>query len=55
VLQLVHNHFADPKYLAFIVLTQTCDLVVRKKACKAKHISLAVIRPLSALVPSFLE
>jgi hypothetical protein len=31
-------------------------LVVRKKAgCKAKHISLAVIRPLSALMPGLLE
>ena len=55
VLNLVHKHFTDPKYLAFIVLTQTCDLVVRKKVCKAKHISLAVIRPLAALMPSVLE
>ena len=55
VLQLVHGHFTNPKYLAFIVLTQTCDLVLRRKGCKAKHISLAVIRPLSALIPSILE
>ena len=56
VLKDVHKHFCDPKYLAFIVLTQTCDLVVRKRmACKAKHISLAVIRPLSALMPGLLE
>ena len=56
VLNDVHEHFCDPKYLAFIVLTQTCDLVVRKKfACKAKHICLAVIRPLSALMPGLLE
>lgn len=55
VLRIVHNHFTDPKYLAFIVLTQTCDLVVRKKVCKAKHICLAVVRPLSALMPTILE
>jgi hypothetical protein len=52
VLRLVHDHFADPKYLAFLVITQTCDLVPRKKArCKAKHINLAVIRSLEDLVP----
>lgn len=55
VLNRVHKHFTDPKYLAFIVLTQTCDLVVRKKVCKAKHIGLAVIRPLAALMPTVLE
>jgi hypothetical protein len=56
VLNDVHKHFCDPKYLSFIVLTQTCDLVLRNRsACKAKHISLAVIRPLSALMPGLLE
>ena len=55
VLEIVHKHFCDPKYLAFIVLTQTCDLVVRKSVCKAKHISLAVVRPLSALLPELLQ
>jgi hypothetical protein len=55
VLGNVHKHFCDSKYLAFIVLTQTCDLVVRDKACKAKHIALAVVRPLSSLVPTVLS
>jgi hypothetical protein len=55
VLGNVHEHFCDPKYLAFIVLTQTCDLVLRSKTCKAKHIALAVVRPLSALVPNILS
>jgi hypothetical protein len=54
ILREVHKHFTDPKYLAFIVLTQTCDLVVRGKSCKAKHLSLAVVRPLSALMPEVL-
>jgi len=55
VLNLVHKHFTDPKYLAFIVLTQTCDLVMRRNVCKAKHINLAVIRPLAAFMPTVLE
>ena len=29
VLKQVHPHFADPKYVHFIVLTQSCDLYFR--------------------------
>lgn len=45
----VHPHFDDPvKYPFFLVLTQTCDLVKRdNKSCKARYISLAVVRPLT--------
>lgn len=50
----VHSHFCDPKYLAFIVITQTCDLVVRKSRCKSQYISLAVIRSISSLLPDLL-
>lgn len=55
VLRAVHGHFCDPKYLAFVVVTQTCDLVVRKGRCKAKHISLAVVRSLASVLPDLLE
>lgn len=50
----VHAHFCDEKYLAFLVLTQTCDLVQRP-SCKAQHISLAVIRSFAALVPGLAD
>ena len=43
----VHQHFCDPKYVGFVVLTQSCDLVRRDDGvCKAKHITLAVVREL---------
>ncbi len=31
VLKNVHSYFCDERYLAFIVVTQSCDLVRRKK------------------------
>jgi hypothetical protein len=53
VLGQIHAYFCDPKYLVFIIVTQTCDLVLRGGGCKARHISLAVIRSL-ALLPDVL-
>ena len=51
----VHSHFCDSKYLAFIVVTQTCDMVVRRGGrCKTQHLSLAVIRSLSSVLPDLL-
>ena len=55
VLGSVHTYFCDEKYLGFIVISQTCDLVVRGGQCKAKYINLAVIRSLESMMPSFLE
>jgi hypothetical protein len=49
-----HQHFCDPKYLAFTVVSQTCDLVLRKGACKARHVALAVVRPLDSILPDLL-
>lgn len=52
----VHRHFCDEKYLAFLITTQTCDLVRRgPKACKTKYINLAVIRSLDDLVPALFK
>lgn len=46
-LKEIHPHFCDPKYMGFIVLTQSCDLVRRKgDSCKTRYISIAVIRAL---------
>lgn len=55
VLGLVHSYFCDEKYLGFIVLSQTCDLVTRGSECKAKYINLAVIRTLESMMPTFLR
>ena len=52
----VHPHFLDAKYNAFLVLTQTCDLVRRKeKKCKSRYINLAVVRPIGDILWSFLD
>ena len=50
----VHPHFCDQKYVGFMVLTQTCDLVRRKDNCSARYINVGVIRQLDTLLPSLL-
>jgi hypothetical protein len=52
----VHPHFCDPKYIAFIVTTQSCDLVCRdNKPCKADYINLAVVRDLESCLSQLLD
>jgi len=52
----VHPHFADTKYTAFFVLTQTCDLVRRdRKNCKSRYINVAVVRPLRDVLLALLD
>src|SRR5262245_38488019 len=46
----VHPHFRDDKYLAFLIATQSCDLVRRRDAPKASYVNLAAIRPLSQVI-----
>lgn len=41
----VHPHFADAKYLGFMIATQSCDLVRRNANPNAAYINLATIRP----------
>jgi len=56
LLKDAHPHFMDKKYIAFFVLTQTCDLVRREgKPCRTKYINLAVIRPLVDILPTLLD
>jgi hypothetical protein len=56
VLKEVHPHFLDMKYRAFLVLTQTCDLIRRDRiSCKSRYINLAVVRSLEDILPSLLE
>lgn len=50
-----HKHFCDPKYIGYIVLTQSCDLVRRKGCCSARYVSLAVVRQLEEVLDNLLE
>lgn len=55
LLKEVHHHFCNAKYLGFVVLTQSCDLVQRgENLCKTEHITLAVIRSLEDIAHSVL-
>ncbi len=56
VLSEVLSHFCDERYTAFLVVTQSCDLVTRNEnICKAEYINLCVIRELEPLLPTLLE
>lgn len=51
ILAAVHPHYKKADYKAFIVLTQTCDLVRRDGApCTARYISIAAVRPLNLVL-----
>jgi hypothetical protein len=54
VIKRVHENFLDPQYLAFIIITQTCDMVLRKGRCKTRHIGLAGVRSIASLLPDLL-
>lgn len=56
VLSDVHAYFCDDRYTSFLVLTQTCDLVRRGgKECKARYLTLAVIRELDQALTAILN
>lgn len=55
VLSKVHSHFCNDKYLGFIIISQTCDLVLRGGNCKTNYISLAVIRGMGSVLPKILD
>lgn len=55
VLNQVHKYFCDPKYLCYLVITQSCDLVIRGESCKARYITLPVVRSLEGLIPDVLD
>lgn len=56
VMKEVHPHFTDNKYVAFLILTQTCDLERRDgKPCKSQYINLAVVRPLKDVLQTMLD
>ncbi len=50
-LKEAHAFYADaPDYTHFMVLTQSCDLVIRNKKSKSRYITLAAARPLQVVV-----
>lgn len=56
VFEEVHPHFCDEKYLAFVVISQTCDLVLRDDGeCSARYINVAVVRSLADVFQSLLS
>jgi len=55
VLQEVHPHFLDPKYTSFLLITQSCDLAVRKGKYSTQYLNIAVIRPLEAVIHNLLS
>jgi len=56
IIQIVHPYYLKPDYTHFIVLTQSCDLVRRKReACKSRYITLAAVRPLSLVIQREIE
>lgn len=44
ILKDVHPYFCGDQYKYFMVLTQSCDLVVRNGKCKSPYITLAAVR-----------
>jgi hypothetical protein len=54
VLKEVHPHFLDTKYVSFMVLSQSCDLV-RRSGYRSQPINLCVVRELSSVAARLLE
>ncbi len=56
LLKEVHPYLTDDKYVAYLVLTQSCDLVRRKQGgpCKAAYISVAGVRSFGDVVEKVL-
>lgn len=50
IMREVHPHFLDPKYTAFLLTTQSCDLALRQGQCAARYLNIAVVRPLEAVL-----
>jgi len=55
IFQEVHKNFLDPKYIAFILLTQSCDLIIRKGKRKARYLNIAVICELESVLHDLLS
>ncbi len=51
----IHPYFSESKYVAFLVTTQTCDLVRRSGECSARYVNLAVVRSLREVLWMLLD
>jgi hypothetical protein len=54
VLEEVHRHFLDAKYVSFLILSQSCDLV-RRPGYRGQPINLCVVRELRSIAARLLE
>ena len=54
ILKNVHPHFLDPKYVSFMVLSQSCDLV-RRTGYRGQPINLCVVREFNSVASALLE
>ena len=50
IIQEVHPYFKESTYTHFLILTQSCDLVLRDGKCSSRYITIAAIRPLEEAV-----
>lgn len=55
ILERVHPHFCAPKYVGFLVASQSCDLVRRDGQPAARYISVAVVRPLRQVIAKLID
>jgi hypothetical protein len=56
VLAAIFPHYhANPVNKFFLVLTQSCDLVIRGERCKSRYITIAAVRPLSVVIDRELQ
>lgn len=56
ILKDIHAYYTIKEdYTHFFVLSQTCDLIRREGECKARYITLAVVRPLEVVLNRHFE
>jgi hypothetical protein len=55
ILKEVHPHFLDQKYSAFLLITQTCDMVICSGRVDTDYLNIAVVRPLQSVLHDFLS
>ncbi|HPF41234.1 MAG TPA: hypothetical protein P5081_18100 [Phycisphaerae bacterium] len=54
ILEIVHPHFLDAKYIAFMVTTQSCDLARRRKNF-GHQVNLCVVREISSIAQNLFD
>jgi hypothetical protein len=55
IFQEIHPHFLNPKYTAFLVTTQSCDMARRNGTnCSTRYLNIAVVRQLEDVLHDLL-